>query len=142
MSEIISKTDWVIGHAHIALLGAFTYFSIAGVYGVLPVLTGKPLWSQKLAKWHFSLTLFGSMLMFLSLHIGGFWQGLQWAHWADGATYLDFQRHLSQNTFLQTVASMRPWWVLRGLSGAALTTASAIFAVNVFNTILLEETDV
>ena len=31
LNVIISKNDWIVGHAHMALLGAFSFFAIAGV---------------------------------------------------------------------------------------------------------------
>ena len=39
VNEITSKTDWIIGHAHLSLYGTFTFFAIAGIYGALPVGT-------------------------------------------------------------------------------------------------------
>ena len=38
LNVIISKNDWIVGHAHMALLGAFSFFAIAGVYYVVPRL--------------------------------------------------------------------------------------------------------
>ena len=64
VNEITSKTDWIVGHAHMALFGTFTYFAIPGVYYVVPAITRKPLWSKGMADWHFSLTLIGSIFFF------------------------------------------------------------------------------
>ena len=36
VNAIVSKTDWIPGHAHMALLGCFSFFAIAGVYYVVP----------------------------------------------------------------------------------------------------------
>ncbi len=49
VNEITSKTDWVIGHAHMSLYGTFTFFAIAGIYGALPALSGNPLYSKRMA---------------------------------------------------------------------------------------------
>lgn len=138
VNEITSKTDWVIGHAHMALYGAFTFFAIAGVYGALPALTGRPIYSKRMADWHFTLNMLGAMLMMISLHVGGFLQGLQWATWADGDSYRIFQNNLSKLPFLQTVADMHYWWLMRTLSGIVIFVANCIFVVNVFNTIVLK----
>lgn len=137
VNEITSKTDWVIGHAHLALLGAFTFFAVAAVYHIIEVVTDRPIWSKRLCSWHFTLMMLGSMLMFASLMTGGFLQGMQWATWADGSTYREFQSHLAQLPFLQTLADMRPWWHARGLSGLILLFANGIFLLNIFNTIML-----
>lgn len=137
VNEITSKTDWVIGHAHLALLGAFTFFLVGAVYHLIPVVTSKPLWSARLAAWHFRLMLLGSMLMFSSLMVGGFFQGLEWATWTEGSTYAHFQRQLALLPFIDTVAHMKPWWMARSLSGVILLLANSLFAVNIFNTIIL-----
>lgn len=139
VNEITSKTDWIIGHAHIALYGSFTFFAIAGIYQALPQLTKKPLWSDRLADWHFSLNLLGSIPFILALWIGGFYQGLLWATWADGNSYAEFHNNLSLMPFLKTVSEMYPWWVLRAIGGVVILFANVLFAINVFNTIVLKE---
>lgn len=136
VNEITSKTDWVVGHSHMTLYGAFTFFAIAGVYGALPTLTGRPLYSKRLADWHFTLNLVGAALMFLSLHIGGFIQGLQWASWADGESYRIFQSNLNNLSFVQTVANIQFYWILRALSGVVILFGNLIFVWNVFSTVL------
>ncbi len=138
VNEITSKTDWVIGHAHMALYGTFTFFAMAGVYGALPALTGRPIYSKKMADWHFTLNVLGATLMMVSLHVGGFLQGLQWASWADGDSYRIFQNNLSKLPFVQTVADMHYWWLMRTISGIIILIGNCIFLVNVFNTILLK----
>lgn len=138
VNEITSKTDWIIGHSHISLFGTFTFFAIAGIYGTLPVLTKKPLWSKRLADWHFSLTFLGAMLMFIPLFLGGFFQGLQWASWADGSSYPEFHNNLAKLPFLTTVSDMYPWWLVRAISGLVILFGNILFLVNVFNTIVLK----
>ncbi|MCB1113267.1 MAG: cbb3-type cytochrome c oxidase subunit I [Chlamydiia bacterium] len=137
VNEITSKTDWVIGHSHISLYATFTFFAIAGIYQALPQLTGKPLWSKKLANWHFTLNMLGSLPFLASLWIGGFLQGMLWADWAKGSSYAEFHNNLSQMTFLQTVEFMHPWWTWRFIGGVIVLIANLLFAVNVFNTIML-----
>lgn len=138
VNEITSKTDWIIGHAHISLYGTFTFFAIAGIYQAIPVMTKKPLWSKSLSDWHFALNLFGSLFFILSLWIGGFLQGLMWANWANGSSYAVFHNNLAQMPFLDTVTAMRPWWILRGIGGLIILFGNILFAVNIFNTIILK----
>ncbi|MFI5343405.1 MAG: cbb3-type cytochrome c oxidase subunit I [Chlamydiales bacterium] len=138
VNEITSKTDWVIGHAHIALYGTFTFFAIAGIYQAIPVMCKKPLWSNKLADWHFAINLWGSVLFLFSLWVGGFLQGLMWANWADGSSYAEFHDNLTRLPFIQTVADMRDWWILRGIGGLMILFGNLLFVVNIFNTILLK----
>lgn len=139
VNEITSKTDWVIGHSHVSLFATFTFFTIAGIYQALPHLAKKPLWSKKLADWHFSLSLFGSIFFILPLWIGGFFQGMMWSDWANGSSYAEFHNNLTLRPFLDTVADMRTWWTLRSLGGTIILFANALFVFNVFNTILLPQ---
>lgn len=138
INEITSKTDWVIGHSHVSLYATFTFFAVGGIYYVVPVITRKPLWSERLADWHFSLSLIGSVFFILSLWIGGFLQGMNWANWATGASYAVFHNNLSIFPFLQTIADMHYWWLMRSIGGAIIVFANLIFLFNIFNTVLLK----
>jgi cytochrome c oxidase cbb3-type subunit 1 len=138
VNEITSKTDWVIGHAHMSLYGTFTFFALAGVYYVIPVIVKKPLWSKALADWHFSLNFLGSMMMFVALCTGGYLQGLSWASWSNGNSYAEFLHNYSQLPFLQTVADLHPWWIARGISGLIILAGNILFLWNMLNTIILK----
>ena len=138
VNEITSKTDWIIGHAHISLYATFTFFLIAGIYQAVPVITNKPLWSPRLAEWHFNLSLLGTVPFLLALWVGGFWQGMLWATWANGTSYAEFHNNLTLLPFIQTISDMRPFWILRGIGGILILVANIIFMVNIFNTIVLK----
>jgi cytochrome c oxidase cbb3-type subunit 1 len=137
INEITSKTDWVIGHSHISLYGTFTFFAFGGIYYVIPVLARRPFWSKSLSEWHFSLNLLGSLFFILPLWLGGFLQGLDWANWANGRTYAEYLQNIGSMPFIETVARMKPWWLLRTLGGTIVVVANILFAVNVFNTVVL-----
>lgn len=141
INEITSKTDWVIGHSHVSLYGTFTFFALAGIYQAIPTIVNKPLWSKKMADWHFSFNLWGSILFMFPLWVGGFLQGMMWSTWADGTSYAQFHNSLVNLPFLQTVAEMRPWWILRGIGGIVVLIGNIIFAINIFNTILLKPSE-
>lgn len=138
VNEITSKTDWIIGHSHISLYGTFTFFAFAGIYQVIPVITKKPLWSKKLADWHFAFNLWGSIPFIFALWVGGFLQGMMWATWADGSSYAQFHNNLAHFSFVQTIVEMYPWWVLRGVGGLIILVGNLFFVVNIFNTVLLK----
>lgn len=138
ISEITSKTDWVIGHSHISLYGTFTFFAIAGIYQAVPDIVRRPLWSNQLADLHFGLNLLGSIPFIFSLWVGGFWQGMLWSNWADGTSYAEFHRQLTLLPFLDTIAEMWIFWVLRLIGGVIILFGNILFLVNIFNTALLE----
>jgi cytochrome c oxidase cbb3-type subunit I len=138
VAEITSKTDWIIGHSHISLFATFSFFAMAGIYQCVPVISKKPLWSDRLANWHFALNLLGSVPFVGALWVGGFWQGMLWATWADGTSYAEYHSQLTALPFLQTVADMRPWWILRGIGGVIVLCGNILFAINIFNTVILK----
>jgi cytochrome c oxidase cbb3-type subunit 1 len=98
----------------------------------------KPLWSNKLADWHFALNLWGSILFLFSLWVGGFLQGLMWANWANGSSYAEFHANLTNMSFIQTIEEMRIWWIMRAIGGLVILAGNLLFAVNIFNTIILK----
>ncbi|HRH44337.1 MAG TPA: cbb3-type cytochrome c oxidase subunit I, partial [Pyrinomonadaceae bacterium] len=53
VNAIVSKTDWIPGHAHMAVLGAFSFFAIAGCYHTVPLIFKTKLYSDALANWSF-----------------------------------------------------------------------------------------
>ena len=113
VNAIVSKTDWIVGHAHMAVLGAFSFFAIAGTLWSLPRITGRPLYSEALANRAFWLMLWGGLVYFVSLWVGGFMQGLQWNDpsipWVD------------------TVVFMKPFWAARALGGVLIYAGVVVF---------------
>lgn len=121
VNQIVSKTDWIVGHAHMAVFGAFTFYAIAGIYFALPKILKRPIYSDKLAEWHFWLSFIGFLGFAISLWIGGFVQGLQW---------MDYTI-----PFLDTVKAMAPYHVVRMFAGFLMVSAQIIFAINVYKTV-------
>ena len=68
-------TNWVIGHSHISVLGFAGFIAIGAMYHVLPMVTGREVYSRKLISVQFSLMLFGLMGFFLVLSTAGLIQG-------------------------------------------------------------------
>ncbi len=121
VNQIISKTDWIVGHAHMAVFGAFSFFAMAGIYYSLPKILKRPIFSDKLGEWHFWLSFVGFLGFAISLWIGGFVQGLQWMDWTI--------------SFVDTVKAMFPYYLVRMFSGILMFIAQIIFAINIFKTV-------
>ena len=103
VNAIVSKTDWIVGHAHMAVLGAFSFFAVGGAYYAIPRMLKTKLHSQSLANASFWMWLVGGLSFFVSLWIGGFLQGLQW----NDPTI----------PFIDTVKFMQPFWAVRLIGG-------------------------
>ena len=136
VNEITSKTDWVIGHSHISLFATFSFFVYGGVYYVIPILAGRSLCSRSLEKWHYELSVWGSVLFILPLWIGGFVQGLQWASWANGTSYAEYIQNINSLSFVETTLQMRPWWLMRTCGGALVFAGALCFAINIAKTLM------
>ena len=120
VNVIVSKTDWVVGHAHMALLGAFSFYAIAGVYYTVPRMIGKKLYSERLANAHFWLMTIASVPFFAVLWISGVIQGFLWLN--------------PENTFLEVLRLMKPYHVIRMLSGALILASIILFIYNIVET--------
>jgi cytochrome c oxidase cbb3-type subunit I len=119
VSAITHFTNWVVGHAHLALLGTFSFIMFASIYYALPRLTGREIWSAKLMEWHYWLSLIGFTLFFVSLTIGGLVQG---SHWA-----------LNQsNSFITSVIQQKPYHIARAVGGTMILSAQFLFIYNIF----------
>mgnify|MGYP000926723898 CR=1 FL=1 len=125
VNAIVSKTDWIPGHAHMAVLGAFSFFAIAGTYYILPRIFRTELHSQPLAQWSYWFFMSGGLGFFVTLWLGGFWQGWQWNNPAI--------------PFIDTVIALGPVWLVRVFPGILMFAGIICFAYNVMATALGEK---
>ncbi len=120
VNAIVSKTDWIVGHAHMAVLGAFSFFAVGGAYYAIPRMLKTRLHSQALANASFWLWLVGGLSFFVSLWIGGFLQGLQWND--------------PSIPFIDTVKFMKPFWSVRLIGGTFMFGGILLFFWNLLAT--------
>ncbi len=122
VNAIVSKTDWIPGHAHMAVLGCFSFFAIAGTYYAVPRIWNKALHSDSLANWSYWMLMIGGLGFFTTLWLGGFWQGWQWNN--------------VSIPFIDTVIALKPIWIVRFVSGLMMFTGIVFFAYNILATAL------
>jgi cytochrome c oxidase cbb3-type subunit I len=113
-------TNWVVGHAHIALLGSFAFIAFGAMYHMIPVITKRPWHSRALGEWHFWLTFLGFWLFFIALTILGLQQ-------AQGV-----MQHLG---WIQIIYGMQPMLWVRWLSWFPLMLGQVLFVYNIIRTI-------
>jgi len=120
-------TDWTIGHVHSGALGWVAMISIGSMYFVIPRLFGRELYSTRLVETHFWIATVGIVLYIASMWISGILQGLMWrAVNPDGTlTY----------SFVESVAAMHPFYVVRTLGGVFFLVGMLIMAYNLWKTI-------
>jgi cytochrome c oxidase cbb3-type subunit 1 len=117
---IVSKTDWVVGHAHMALFGTFSFYAMAGIFYVVPKLTGRKLYSEKMGDLTFWIMTLSSIPFFAVLWISGVIQGFAWLN--------------PENTFVQTLAALKHAHVTRFVTGGGIFAAYFLFLYNVMQT--------
>lgn len=78
VQKITHFNNWVIGHAHIAILGFSAFIAIGAVWHVLPLITGRKLFSERLANIQFILVMIGLTGFFVVLTTAGLIQGEAW----------------------------------------------------------------
>ncbi len=115
----IHFTQWVVGHAHAALLGTFTFFVIGSLYYGIQRLTGRRIYSVRLVKWHYWLLFIGFSIFYLTLTIAGLQQSVGWALGYPVA---------------QWSLTLAPMWLCRAIGGVMMFTSSCLFAYNIYMT--------
>jgi cytochrome c oxidase cbb3-type subunit 1/cytochrome c oxidase cbb3-type subunit I/II len=121
VQNITHFTQWVVAHAHMALLGFAGSIAIGGIYFILPAVTGRKLYSERLADYHFWLTLVGALGIFISLTTAGLLQGEAWAN---------------GEVVYRVLSELRAYFIVRGISGMLILVGALLFIYNVVMTIL------
>jgi cbb3-type cytochrome c oxidase subunit I len=120
VSQVVKFTNWVPGHAHLALFGTFSFMAFGGVYYVLPRLLGrKSMAHPALIEWQYWIALIGFFGFATSLWVGGLVQGAMW---------------ISGVPFLEGVRAQSPYYLVRAISGELMLVSVLIFAYNVYVT--------
>ncbi len=71
-------TNWVVAHAHMGVFGFAGLIAFGAIYFILPRVTGRPLYSNRLADIQYWLFLIGMIGFFTVLTTAGLIQGNGW----------------------------------------------------------------
>lgn len=113
-------TNFVVAHAHLALLGAFTFLGMGMIDYIIPQVLKKPLFSNRLAEWQYWLIVIGFLGFFWSLTIAGFIQGQAW------------MRGIPE---INVIPMIQPFFMMRAVFGALIVISGAIQAFNIWMTV-------
>ncbi len=132
VNSLSHYTDWTIGHVHSGALGWNAFVSFGAIYCLVPWLWNrKEMWSLRLVNWHFWLATLGIVLYITAMWVSGILQGLMWRAY----TQLGFLEY----SFIETVAAMKPFYVIRATGGALFLTGALVMVFNVWKTITVGE---
>ena len=121
-------TDWNIAHVHSGALGWNGFMTFGMIYWLAPRLWRTPLWSQKLATWHFWIGTIGILLYVIAMYTSGVTQGLMWRAFDDAGRLL-------YPDFIETVVQIRPMYWVRLIGGTMYLVGVVFMMVNLFMTI-------
>jgi cytochrome c oxidase cbb3-type subunit 1 len=120
-------TDWTIGHVHSGALGWNAFITFGALYYLVPVLWGrKGLYSTRLVGWHYWIATIGILLYITAMWVSGIMQGLMWRAY-DQLGFLQY-------AFVETVAAMKPFYVIRAVGGILFLIGSLLMVWNLWQT--------
>jgi len=120
-------TDWTIGHVHSGALGWVAFVTFGAVYFLVPRLWKRAgLYSIRLVSYHFWIATIGIVLYITSMWVSGIMQGLMWR------AYDEFG--FLQYSFVETVAAMHPFYVIRASGGVLFLIGALIMVYNLWRT--------
>jgi cbb3-type cytochrome c oxidase subunit I len=119
-NRLVHFTNWIVGHAHLALLGSFSTMAMGALYYIIPVTLKRRIYSPALAEIQFWLVVGGFLLIMISLQVVGLIQGAEW---------------LRGEPVYKTVQDLRPYFVVRAVGGAMVVIGAYIQLYNVYKTV-------
>lgn len=120
VQRITHFNNWVVGHAHIGVLGFAGMIALGGLYYILPKITGKPLYSRFLADLQYWLVLIGITGFLVILTTVGLIQGNAW---------------FNGETVYRVLPEIHLYYVLRLSAGLAIVCGAYIGLYNMVRTL-------
>jgi cytochrome c oxidase cbb3-type subunit I/II len=127
VNSLSHYTDWTVAHVHTGALGWNGFLTFSMLYWLFPRLYNTPLWSKKLANWHFWISLTGMMFYVIPMYWSGITQGLMWKQFTP-------EGFLKYANFLETVIQLIPMFVLRAVGGLLYILGTFLMAYNLWKT--------
>lgn len=109
-------TDFTVAHSHLTMYGIICFFLWAGIYAVVPRLTGKEA-PQITIGAHFWLALIGLLFYTVPLMYGSTLRGMMW---------------IEGKPFIDSVVFMAPYWLWRAIGGSLMWLSHLFFAYNLY----------
>lgn len=121
VQRVTHFNNWVVGHAHIGVLGFAGMIALGGLYFILPRITGRPLYSRMLADLQYWLILIGVVGFTVVLTTAGLIQGNAW---------------LNGETVYRVLPEIHLYYIIRGSLGLLIFTSAIIGLYNIIRSLL------
>ena len=128
INVITHFTQYVPGHAHLALLFFAASTIMGAAYYILPRIYNCRIYSRPLANIQYSLYVIGFAAFFGGFLLTGLVQGANWLH--------------QGLPIWSVLPGIRPFMALRASGGVLLVISFALFAYNILATVILRKEDV
>jgi cytochrome c oxidase cbb3-type subunit I/II len=126
VNAISHFTDWTIAHVHVGALGWNGFLTFGVLYWLIPKMWRTNLYSTKWANWHFWIGTLGILLYAIPMY---------WAGWMQSSMWKEFtQEGQLQYQFIETVQSMRPFYMARSLGGLLFLLGALLMVLNLYKT--------
>jgi cytochrome c oxidase cbb3-type subunit I/II len=127
INSISHYSDWTIAHVHTGALGWNGFLTFSMLYYLFPRLYKTPLWSTKLANYHFWISILGMIFYIVPIYVAGITEGLMWKQFnSDG--------FLQYPNFLETIVHVVPMFELRAVGGTLYIVGTFMMAYNLYRT--------
>jgi cytochrome c oxidase cbb3-type subunit 1/cytochrome c oxidase cbb3-type subunit I/II len=120
VQRVTHFNNWVVGHAHVGVLGFAGMTALGGLYYILPKITGRPLYSRFLADLQYWLVLIGVVGFTVVLTIVGLIQGNAW---------------LNGETIYRVLPEIHVYYVLRASIGFLVMSGAYIGLYNILRSL-------
>lgn len=122
-NNAVHQTNWVVGHAHLALVGWISMGLFGVIYQVVPELTGRSVKSViGLARTHLAITNAGFLGMWISLSIAGIIESI-----------------MSGSPHSEIEAVVAPYLVARLAFGALFGLGAFVFVINIHRLVFAKQ---
>jgi len=126
VQRVTHFNNWVVGHAHIGVLGFSGMIALGGLYYILPKITGRPLFSRLLADLQYWLVLIGVVGFTVVLTIVGLIQGNAW---------------LNGETIYRLLPEIHMYYVIRASIGLLIFVGALIGFYNIMRSLFFNPGD-
>jgi cytochrome c oxidase cbb3-type subunit 1 len=117
-------TDFTVAHSHLTMYGIICFFLWAGIYAVMPRITGQEP-PQVTVGAHFWFALIGLLFYTIPLMYGSTLRGLMW---------------MEGKPFIDSVVFMAPFWLWRAIGGSLMWLSHLFFAYNLYKMLITSDT--
>jgi cytochrome c oxidase cbb3-type subunit 1/cytochrome c oxidase cbb3-type subunit I/II len=126
VQKVTHFNNWVVGHAHVGVLGFAGMTALGGLYYVLPKITGKELYSRFIADFQYWLILIGVIGFTVVLTIAGLIQGNGW---------------LNGETVYRILPEIHMYYILRASLGVVIFSGAVLGFYNIVRSLFFNSGD-